>query len=133
MLVPLLHLQHHGRHVQQAQLELPAGFCRLPAHHVAGLHEQLRQSGHLHDIQPGIPEGLQEAHVSGTLKSFPGETLELLELFLLHCKTDRSNGTVAMTSDDQNEFIANISLNIVIFTAGLNAVIKNLLHGRFFY
>lgn len=63
LLGAVLHVQHAGRPVHQAgEAGLQSGHQHVHLHHVAGLHEQLRESGHLHHLQSGVPEGVQEDH-----------------------------------------------------------------------
>lgn len=76
LLAAVLQLQHHGRHVRQVQERLPPGSDGLHAYHLAGLHQQLRQSGHLHDIQSRVPQGLQEDHAHGVIENAPWQTRE---------------------------------------------------------
>lgn len=55
-------MQHPRRDLQQTGQGVFSRRTDVHTDHVAGLHEQLRQPGHLHDIQPGIPKGVQKAH-----------------------------------------------------------------------
>jgi len=55
-------VQHTGRDLPQTGQGVFARRPDVHTDHVAGLHEQLRQSRDLHDIQPGVPEGVQKAH-----------------------------------------------------------------------
>lgn len=67
MLGAVLHVQHHGRDVQQTGTSVSARGRRFPAYDVARLHEQLRQSSYLHDIQSRVQESIQETHVYRTI------------------------------------------------------------------
>lgn len=60
-------MQHHGRHVLQVRQRLPAWSDGLHANHLAGLHQQLRQSGYLYDFQSGVSQGFQEDHAHGVI------------------------------------------------------------------
>lgn len=64
LLGSVFHVQHPRRDLQQAGQGLLARRPDVHTDHVAGLHEQLRESRDLHDIQPGVPEGVQEAHAN---------------------------------------------------------------------
>jgi len=61
MLGALLHLQHHGRHLHEADEELPARRHSVHRHLLVGLHEQFRESRNIHCVQPRIPQGLPQA------------------------------------------------------------------------
>ena len=49
--------------------QLDARGRRLQPDHVAGLPQQLHQPAHIHHLQPGVQEGLQEDPRHGTLSS----------------------------------------------------------------
>lgn len=63
MLGPVFHVQRHGRHLLEVQPPVPARSDGLLAHHVARLCELVYQPGHLHHLQPRVPQGLQ-AHTN---------------------------------------------------------------------
>lgn len=64
LLGAVFHVQHPGRDLPQTGQGLFARRPDVHPDHVAGLHEQLREPRDLHDIQPGVPEGVQKAHAN---------------------------------------------------------------------
>lgn len=86
LLGAVLHVQHPGRDLQQTGQTMLARRPNVHTDHVAGLHEQLRQPGHLHDIQPGVPEGVQETDADRHLTRGRRQELRLESLRQLNAR-----------------------------------------------
>lgn len=72
MLAAVLHVQHNECHVRQIGHGLPAGSDSVYPDDMARVHEQFRESGDLHHLQPGVSEGVQEDHAHGQLAEGSG-------------------------------------------------------------
>ena len=67
LLGSIFHLQHSGRSEYKILSRHLAWKHGLPGDHHAGIHQLLSQSTHLHNLQSGVQEGLQENLRIGSL------------------------------------------------------------------